>query len=412
MSKTLWIDSGAGISGDRFAAALIGLGVPEREMAQVIKDTVADFGLLDVHVHLDFLPDDTIVHRLHLLPVEKMKPISWSEAPAVLEKALDKVGIEEPYANYARKAVSILQESIRQSMWTSFRTTVSLPVIGTAYTPYSHKAPYQPQAENVEDGMFYIQVEQPLIDGLHFLDSFSHIYVLSYLDRSIIHEVTVIPPWKDQSEQYGVFATRSPNRPSPIGLTRARLHRIDGNRVYTGPLDLFNGTPILDIKPFIETLDGAVDDEPSNDGWLEGSDHLELHRLGIPHTHPGISGDHSQPLLLIALLVGISWGLKYLEVGSIICKAPIGTGPDHLLEPAAAHIFKEFEIPNLVAAEAAGVIVAEGAALLASLEPKFTNAAAPPDSARRSSGLGGQIFSELRESGALRMYLFECHVSG
>jgi len=56
-------------------------------------------------------------------------------------------------------------------------------------------------------------------------------------------ETTVCPPWKDNDKRYGTFATRSPNRPSPIGLTRVKLHRLEGERIYTGPLDLFDGTP-------------------------------------------------------------------------------------------------------------------------------------------------------------------------
>ena len=412
MGKILWIDPYGGISGDRFAAALIGLGVPEREMVKVIKDVIVDHDLLDAHVHLDFFTEDVVVHHLHLVPLAEMRPTSWKEAAAALEKGLDGAGIEKPYADYARKAVSILQDSIHHSIVRPSSSTVSLPVIGTARTPYKHEAPYQPQAGNDEDGTFYIQVDQHLINGLHSLDSFSHIYVLSYLDRSIIPEVSVTPPWKDQNEQYGVFATRSPNRPSPIGLTRTRLHRVDGNRIYTGSLDLFDGTPILDIKPYIETLDGAVGDEPGNDGWLEGSDHLELHRLGIPHTHPGVSGSKDHSLITTALVMGIAWGLQYLDVESIVCKTPVGTGPDHLLEPETAFIFETYKIPRRTAAVSAGISDSAGAALLASLDPKFSTKDIPQHSERNSSGLGEMIFSELPESGALRLYLFDRPTKG
>jgi hypothetical protein len=64
MKGTLWIDPRAGISGDKFAAALIGLGAPEQEMIQVIKSSAEKFGMLDAHTHIEFLPDETLAYRI------------------------------------------------------------------------------------------------------------------------------------------------------------------------------------------------------------------------------------------------------------------------------------------------------------------------------------------------------------
>jgi tRNA-Thr(GGU) m(6)t(6)A37 methyltransferase TsaA len=390
MKKTLLIDTITGISADRFAAALIGLGVPEQIMMQTIKRAAEDLGMLDAHTHLEFLPDEVLAHRLHLSSLEEQEPVPWEETPAILEKALSRAEVEDAYADFAQRALSILRATKTNTASLSPEQTVSLPIIGTAHTPYKHKAPYQPQPENVSDGEFYIQVESQYAAATHGLNTFSHIFVLSFLDRSLEPETTVRPPWKDDDKRYGTFATRSPNRPSPIGLTRVRLHRVEGKRIYTGPLDLFDGTPILDIKPFIQTLDGMSNEEDAgNDGWLEGSDHLELHRLGIPHAHPGGSGTLDQPKILIALLTGIAYGLQHLSVdcGSAVCTSPVNTGMAHDLELTTT---------------------SDGAAILAALSPKFIAAEDMPSGDKRISyGLGGQNLDSAPALGALSMLLID-----
>ena len=411
MKKTLWIDTKTGISADRFAAALIGLGVPEQIMVQTIKCAAENLGMLDVHTHLEFLPDETLAHRLHLTPLEEQEPLSWEETPAVLEKTLSQADVEDVFAGFAQRVLSILRAAKSQATSLSPEQTVSLPIIGTAHTPYKHKAPFQPQPENVNDGEFYIQVESQYAVAIHGLNTFSHIFVLSYLDKSLEPETTVHPPWKDDNKRYGTFATRSPNRPSPIGLTRVRLHRVEGKRIYTGPLDLFDGTPILDIKPFIKTLDGMVyKEDAGNDGWLEGSDHLELHRLGIPHAHPGGSGTLDQPQILIALLTGIAHGLQHLSVDccSVVCTSPVNTGAEYALELTAEAIFKQYKIPYQSGTVFGELVTPDGAAVLAALSPIFIAAEDMPSGDKRIAyGLGGQFFDDAPAFGALPTLLVE-----
>ncbi|MBE9525293.1 MAG: tRNA (N6-threonylcarbamoyladenosine(37)-N6)-methyltransferase TrmO [Chloroflexi bacterium] len=378
MSPSLWIDASGGISGDRFAAALIGLGAPEGGMIRAIKSAAEEIGMLDAHFHIEFLPDETLAHRTHLIPLEKRDALPLEDAPAALESALSRAGVGGPYADFAQQVLSILRTAeshVNSSIPFSPEKTAPLPIIGTAHTPYQHKAPYQPQPENFGDGAFYIQVASQYAPAMESLETFSHIFILSYLDRALEPELTVRPPWKDGSERFGTFATRSPNRPSPIGLTRARLQRIEGNRIFTGPLDLFDGTPILDIKPFIQSLDGMSDeDDAGNDGWLEGSDHLELHRLGTPHTHPGGAGNLFQPQILIAMLTGIAWGLQDLGVNltSVVCASPLNTGSKYALELAAESILEQYKIPNQGGTDSGELVTPEGAAILAALSPEFT----------------------------------------
>jgi tRNA-Thr(GGU) m(6)t(6)A37 methyltransferase TsaA len=413
MKRALWIDASRGISGERFAAALIGLGVAEQEITRVIKSAAEELGigLVDAHAHLEFLPNEDIAYRLHVIFFEQQETFGLENAPAALEKALSQVGVKNEYADFARRALAILDavgEDLIHAAPPIKSQTIPLPIIGNAHTPYQHKAPYQPSSENVDDGTFYIDVSPEYMRGLQALETFNHIFVLSYLDRSLTPEITVRPPWKDGKERYGIFATRSPNRPSPIGLTRTRLQRIEGTRIFTGPLDLFDGTPILDIKPFISTLDGLDDqDDDKNDGWLEGSDHLELHRLGKPHTHPGSSESLFQLQTFIAILVGIGWGLEQLEIdlSATKCAFPVYIDPEYLLEPAVRKILKLNKIPYESKPNVGQSLSLAGAAILAALAPEFSRSDQMPSGTNVGLGLGELNSDAAASPGALRLLI-------
>jgi len=92
----------------------------------------------------------------------------------------------------------------------------------------------------------------------------------------------VTPPWAN-GKQVGVFASRSPVRPNSIGISVVLVKRIDNNEIFISGLDAYDGTPLLDIKPYINDLDVKYD---ANYGWIEGpedKEHLLLHIKGIPH---------------------------------------------------------------------------------------------------------------------------------
>ena len=94
----------------------------------------------------------------------------------------------------------------------------------------------------------------------------------------------VIPPWSDGKE-IGLFASRSPVRPNPIGVSIVKLLKINKNEIFTSGLDVFDGTPLLDIKPYVKDLDSKED---ANYGWIEDmkdKEHLILHIKGIPHEY-------------------------------------------------------------------------------------------------------------------------------
>jgi len=89
----------------------------------------------------------------------------------------------------------------------------------------------------------------------------------------------------DISNKVGLFASRSPNRPNPIGISVVKIKRISGNILYISGIDAFDNTPVLDIKPYFDQLDAKTD---ANTGWFnpeDDSDHFLLHLKGIPHQH-------------------------------------------------------------------------------------------------------------------------------
>ena len=107
-----------------------------------------------------------------------------------------------------------------------------------------------------------LEVRAEFEPGLTDIEGFSHLYVIWAFDRSQGFELLGIPPTDDRP--HGVFATRSPRRPNPIGLTVVALLRRDGCRLHVRGVDMLDGTPILDIKPYLS----SVPDERLRRGWL------------------------------------------------------------------------------------------------------------------------------------------------
>ena len=155
--------------------------------------------------------------------------------------------------------------------------------IGVIHTPYHDKAPYQPVES--DEGVFQVEVFPEYREGLQDLESFHYIYLLYYIDRlSRPVSMKVEPIWAGEIT-VGLFASRSPLRPNPIGLSVVKILKIEENIINTTGLDVFDGTPLLDIKPYIKDLDAKKD---ANYGWVEKTGdlrHLALHILGIPHEY-------------------------------------------------------------------------------------------------------------------------------
>ena len=155
--------------------------------------------------------------------------------------------------------------------------------IGIIHTPYKKYAPFQPVEADKED--FYVEMDKEYEAGLDELSKFRYIYLLFFMDKvNKALSMKVEPPWAG-GKQVGLFASRSPVRPNPIGLSIVQLLKIDGNMLFTTGLDALDGTPLLDIKPYIRELDSK---EEANYGWLDDLDdreHLMLHIRGITHDY-------------------------------------------------------------------------------------------------------------------------------
>jgi len=163
-------------------------------------------------------------------------------------------------------------------------TNFNLKSIGIIRTPYINKAPYQPVDE--DKGDFRIVLDSKYAEGLVDLNSFRYIYVIYYIDR-LKHRLSmaVSPPWTGGAK-VGLFASRSPVRPNPIGISIVRVKKIINNEIFTSGLDVFDNTPLLDIKPYVKDLDSKND---ANYGWIgdleSNKEHLLLHIKGVPHDY-------------------------------------------------------------------------------------------------------------------------------
>jgi tRNA-Thr(GGU) m(6)t(6)A37 methyltransferase TsaA len=139
--------------------------------------------------------------------------------------------------------------------------------IGFARTGLQTKfdAPHQPDQR-------LNRCEIELIGGNNFeqalrdLEGFERIWLVWWFHKNSTWNPVVLPP-RGQGIKRGVFATRSPHRPNPIGITAVQLFKIKKRTLIVGPLDLVDGTPILDIKPYIPEIDSFPE---SRSGWVQG----------------------------------------------------------------------------------------------------------------------------------------------
>ncbi|WP_434510185.1 tRNA (N6-threonylcarbamoyladenosine(37)-N6)-methyltransferase TrmO [Desulfitobacterium sp. AusDCA] len=174
--------------------------------------------------------------------------------------------------------------------------TIEFQAIGTIHSPYLYNLPIPPQPQKDMPGEFWITLKPEFTDGLHKLLTYRYLYIIYYLDHPEPNtNLRIHPSWAPEIE-VGVFASRSPNRPNPIGLSIVELKGIEGNDILISGIDVYNGTPLLDLKPYIRAIDLKTD---ANDGWfdeLEDKHHSIVHLLGIHHDHTvehGHSHDHA-----------------------------------------------------------------------------------------------------------------------
>ena len=146
--------------------------------------------------------------------------------------------------------------------------------VGFVKSPYktADKVPKGLGAKHEAEGTLDILPEFEL--GLRDIEGFSHLFVIWVFDRSEGFELLGTPP--SDNRPHGVFATRSPMRPNPIGLTVVELLGREGLRLHVRGIDMLDGTPILDIKPYLS----SVAPEALRRGWLAEA---EARHSGAPN---------------------------------------------------------------------------------------------------------------------------------
>lgn len=119
------------------------------------------------------------------------------------------------------------------------------------------------QASSAKDIKGVIELYPEFVDGLTDLDEFSHIILLYHFHLSKEAKLISKPFMDDVS--HGVFATRAPSRPNHIGISYAKIEKIEGNKIFVNGIDVVDGTPLLDIKPYVPQFDY---NKVEKIGWL------------------------------------------------------------------------------------------------------------------------------------------------
>jgi tRNA (adenine37-N6)-methyltransferase len=137
-----------------------------------------------------------------------------------------------------------------------------MQAVGIVKSPYSETSqiPKGWGASHEAEGV--LEIKSDFEDGLTDIEGFSHLFVIWVFHKAAGYSLLGTPP--TDNRPHGVFATRSPFRPSPIGLTVVELIRRDGARLHVRGVDMLDGTPILDIKPYLS----GISEEKLRRGWL------------------------------------------------------------------------------------------------------------------------------------------------
>lgn len=141
---------------------------------------------------------------------------------------------------------------------------IELRPIGMIHSPYETRRNAPSQGWHRSKMVSEVEVFEEYGEGLKDIEGFSYLHVLYWLHESGGYRLQITTPW--DTELHGLFTTRSPNRPNPIGYSVVELVGREGNVLRVRGLDAVEGTPLLDIKPYVPGIDGVED---ARAGWLE-----------------------------------------------------------------------------------------------------------------------------------------------
>jgi tRNA-Thr(GGU) m(6)t(6)A37 methyltransferase TsaA len=144
---------------------------------------------------------------------------------------------------------------------------ISLRVIGRILTPFvdAPGTPIQPVYAQGAEGQ--VIVEEPFASALEDIEGFARLWLIYWMDRVTMFKPRVTP-YRDTKE-HGLFATRSPCRPNPLGLSVVRFIRREKNILHVADVDMLHHTPLLDIKPYVPEFDAHPS---SKAGWFDTCD--------------------------------------------------------------------------------------------------------------------------------------------
>lgn len=143
--------------------------------------------------------------------------------------------------------------------------SIVLDPIGVLHTPFREREGTPRQAAGAQVYTATLEVFEEYQEGLKDLEGFSHLVVLFHLHRIDQTDLTACPPWDDKP--HGVFATCSPFRPNHIGVSVVRLEKREGRFLTIRGVDMLDGSPVVDIKPYIPDL---YPTEEVRLGWMSG----------------------------------------------------------------------------------------------------------------------------------------------
>jgi len=141
---------------------------------------------------------------------------------------------------------------------------IEMAPIGIIHSPYKDSIDIPIQGTFRSDVEARIELKDKYAGGLKDLDEFSHAIILYYFHKSQREEIEGRPFL--ESDKHGIFAIRSPHRPNHIGFSIVKIKKIEANKMYFTEVDVLDGTPVLDIKPYVKYFDSRDD---VRCGWLD-----------------------------------------------------------------------------------------------------------------------------------------------
>lgn len=146
---------------------------------------------------------------------------------------------------------------------------IKVQQIATIKSPFCDLENMPVQPRGAKETYATIEFKKEFAEGLKDLDGFSHVYLIYYFHKVESHELKVVPFNDKTNTSRGVFSTRTPMHPNSIGLSVVELVSVEENIVTIKGIDILDGTPLLDIKPYIENFDKVSGEVKS--GWMKSS---------------------------------------------------------------------------------------------------------------------------------------------